>query len=60
MIAMPIAVRVVNDQAFANWVVAVKARDMKKARGILTAATQGLEQRSVAELITGLSVDVAQ
>ncbi len=58
--AMPIAVRVVNDQAFANWVAAVKARDMKKARGILSAATQGLEQRSVAELTTGLTVDAAQ
>ncbi len=58
--AMPIAVRVVNDQAFANWVAAVKSRDMKKARGILTAATQGLEQRSVAELLTGPTVETAQ
>lgn len=48
--AMPIAVRVVNDQAFANWVAAVKARDMKKARGILLAATEGIEPRSFAEL----------
>jgi cytochrome c oxidase subunit II len=57
--AMPIAVRVVNDQAFANWVAAVKSRDMKKARGILTAATQGLEQRSVAELLSGPTVETA-
>jgi cytochrome c oxidase subunit II len=58
--AMPIAVRVVSDQAFANWVAAVKARDMKKARGILLAATEGLETRSVAELTNGLVVDAAQ
>ena len=48
--AMPIAVRVVSDQAFANWVAAVKARDMKKARGILLAATEGTEARTFAEL----------
>ncbi len=48
--AMPIAVRVVSDQAFANWTAAVKARDMRKARGILLAATEGTEARSFAEL----------
>ena len=55
--AMPIAVRVVNDQAFANWVAAVKARDMKKARGILLAATEGKEARSFAELGNGMQGD---
>jgi cytochrome c oxidase subunit II len=58
--SMPIAVRVVSEQAFANWVAAVKARDMKKARGILTAATEGIEPRSVAELTNGLQVDAVQ
>lgn len=55
--AMPIAVRVVSDAAFANWVAAVKARDLKKARGILQAATEGAEIRSFAELSTGLQLD---
>jgi cytochrome c oxidase subunit II len=58
--AMPIAVRVVNDQAFANWVAAVKGRDMKKARSILAEATADKEQRSVAELTQGLQVEAAQ
>ncbi len=58
--AMPIAVRVVSDAAFATWVAAVKARDMKKARGILLAATEGLETRSVAELTNELTVEPAQ
>lgn len=55
--SMPIAVRVVSDAAFANWVAAVKARDMKKARGILQAATEGAEVRSFADLSTGLQID---
>ncbi len=58
--SMPIAVRVVSEQAFANWVAAVKSRDMKKARGILSAATAGIEPRSVAELTAGQPVDVVQ
>ena len=58
--SMPIAVRVVNDQAFANWVAAVKARDMKKARSILAEATDGKEQRSVAELTEGLQVGATE
>lgn len=57
--AMPIAVRVVNDAAFANWVAAVKARDLKKARGILQAATEGAEVRSFAELTGGLQLEQA-
>jgi cytochrome c oxidase subunit II len=55
--AMPIAVRVVSDAAFANWVAAVKARDLKKARGILQAATEGAEVRSFAELTNGIVLD---
>lgn len=47
---MPIAVRVVSDKAYADWVVAAKARDWKKARGILQAATAGTEAKTVAEL----------
>jgi cytochrome c oxidase subunit 2 len=56
--SMSIAVRVVSDAAFANWVAAVKARDMKKARGILQAATEGAEIRSFAELTNGLQFDL--
>ena len=58
--SMPIAVRVVSDQAFANWVAAVKGRDLKKARGILQAATQGIEPRTFAELTNGLLADGLQ
>lgn len=58
--AMPIAVRVVNDQAFANWVAAVKGRDMKKARGILLAATEGIEPRSFADVTGDLKIDGLQ
>ncbi len=36
---MPIAVRVVSQEAFDNWVAAAKARDWDKARSILHAAT---------------------
>lgn len=38
--SMPIAVRVVPQQAFDEWVVATKARDGKKAKAILKAATE--------------------
>ncbi len=55
--SMPIAVRVVNDAAFANWVAAVKARDLKKARGILQAATEGAEVRSFADLTNGMQLE---
>ena len=55
--AMPIAVRVVNDAVFADWVAAVKARDLKKARGVLQAATAGTEPRTFAELTGGLQAD---
>jgi cytochrome c oxidase subunit 2 len=38
---MPIAVRVVSEQAFNDWVAAAKERDWRKARGILKAASDG-------------------
>jgi len=38
---MPIAVRVVAQGAYDSWIAAVKAKDWKKARGILLAATEG-------------------
>jgi cytochrome c oxidase subunit II len=37
---MPIAVRVVSEKAYADWIAAVKARDMNRARQILQAATE--------------------
>ena len=46
---MPITVRVVSDQAFADWAVAVKARDLKKARSILQAATEPADANRLAE-----------
>ena len=48
--SMPIAIRVVSDKAYADWIAAAKARDWKKARGILQAATAGIEPKTVAEL----------
>jgi cytochrome c oxidase subunit II len=48
---MPIAVRVVSDAAFADWVAAAKTKDWKKARGILQAATEGTELHKFAELV---------
>ena len=47
--AMPITVRVVSEQAFADWTLAAKARDWKKARGILQAATEVAEPNRLAE-----------
>jgi cytochrome c oxidase subunit II len=38
--SMPIAVRVVPEAAFNNWIAAVKARDLRRARSILQAATE--------------------
>jgi cytochrome c oxidase subunit 2 len=48
--SMPIAVRVVSDKAYADWLAAVKARDLRRARGILVAATANALPRDVAEL----------
>jgi cytochrome c oxidase subunit II len=36
--AMPVTVRVVTDAAYADWLAAAKAKDWKKARGVLQAA----------------------
>jgi cytochrome c oxidase subunit II len=47
---MPIAVRVVSDNDYAAWVVAAKARDWKKARGILQAATAHTEAKTLAAM----------
>lgn len=50
--SMPIAIRVVSDKAYADWLAAAKARDWRKARGILHAATSDSEPKSVADLKT--------
>jgi cytochrome c oxidase subunit 2 len=46
---MPIAIRVVSQQAFDDWVAAAKAKDWKKARSILLAATEPAGTTRVAE-----------
>jgi cytochrome c oxidase subunit II len=38
--AMPIAVRVVSDAAYADWLAAAKSKDWKKAKAVLTAAAE--------------------
>jgi cytochrome c oxidase subunit 2 len=48
--SMPIAVRVVSQKAFDDWIAAAKARNWKRAREILAAATEGQPARTVAEL----------
>lgn len=48
--AMPIAVRVVSEKAYADWVAAVKSRNLRRAREILQTATADTEPRNVAEL----------
>ena len=48
---MPIAVRVVPEAAYNEWLVAAKAKDWKKARGILTAATESADQAKYAEAV---------
>ena len=47
---MPIAVRVVSEEAFNNWVEAAKARDWQRARGILHAATEAPKGSDVAAI----------
>jgi cytochrome c oxidase subunit II len=49
---MPIAVRVVSEQVFNDWIVAAKERDWRKARGILRAATEKPSATMVAEVTT--------
>ncbi|MEQ1649284.1 MAG: cytochrome c oxidase subunit II [Hyphomicrobiaceae bacterium] len=51
--SMPIAVRVVSDKAFNDWLAAAKAKDWKRARAILASATEGKEPKTVAELTGG-------
>lgn len=46
---MPIAVRVVSQGAFDSWTAAVKAKDWRRARGILLAATDGADGTKVAD-----------
>ena len=46
---MPIAIRVVSEAAFNDWLAAAKAKDWKKARGILTAATESSDRAKYAE-----------
>jgi cytochrome c oxidase subunit 2 len=48
---MPIAVRVVSEQAFENWVAAAKARDWRKAREILLTANEGWGGAALAEVM---------
>ena len=45
---MPIAVRVVSEQAFNDWMAALKAKDPKKAKSILRAEAASLQSTSVA------------
>lgn len=46
--AMPIAVRVVSPEAYAEWTGALKAKDAKKAKAILKAEAAALNSSSVA------------
>ncbi len=46
---MPIAVRVVPDAAFAEWAAAAKAKDWKKAKAVLLAATEAPNTPKLAE-----------
>jgi cytochrome c oxidase subunit 2 len=49
---MPIAIRVVSEKAYADWLAAVKSRNMRRAREILQTATAESEPRTLAELAT--------
>lgn len=49
---MPIAVRVVPEAAYNEWIAAAKSKDWKKARGILTAATEGADQPKYAAAVS--------
>ncbi len=46
---MPIAVRVVPEAAYNEWLAAAKAKDWKKAKGILVAATESADAPKYAE-----------
>ena len=47
---MPIAIRVVPEPAFNEWLAAAKAKDWKKAKGILAAATEAPDAPKYAEV----------
>jgi cytochrome c oxidase subunit II len=49
---MPIAVRVVSEQAFNEWAAAARTRDWRKARSILRAATEEPSATRFAEVTT--------
>jgi cytochrome c oxidase subunit II len=49
---MPIAVRVVSEQSYKDWIAALQAKDGKKAKAILKAEADLLEKKSVAS-VTG-------
>lgn len=48
--SMPIAVRVVSEQAYGDWMAALKAKDPKKAKAILRAEAAATQSTSVAEV----------
>ena len=48
---MPIAVRVVTEQAYNDWMAALKAKDTKKAKAILRAEAASLQSTSVANAV---------
>jgi cytochrome c oxidase subunit II len=50
--SMPIAVRVVTEQAYNDWIAALKAKDPKKAKSILRAEAAMGERTSVASAAT--------
>ena len=47
---MPIAVRVVSEQAYGDWMAALKAKDPKKAKSILRAEAAATQSTSVAQV----------
>ena len=46
---MPIAVRVVSEQAYGDWMAALKAKDPKKAKAILKAEAASQQSTYVSE-----------
>jgi heme/copper-type cytochrome/quinol oxidase subunit 2 len=47
---MPIAVTVVSEQAYGEWLAALKAKDPKKAKAILKADLEGTPSNKFARL----------
>lgn len=50
--AMPIAVRVVSEKAYGEWLAALKAKDPKKAKAILKAEADATQVKPVASVAT--------